>query len=119
MRADMDNDKLYPPGCVYIMVSESTITNSSCQEYFEVFITQALSIAPIDGPVIRDKVHRAILRRCESVELRFRERKFTSLGSALTIAIFTKSMLHDHLPSGYERATQLLYDGTQDTNYTP
>jgi hypothetical protein len=21
MRADMDNDKLYPPGCVYIMVS--------------------------------------------------------------------------------------------------
>jgi hypothetical protein len=31
-------------------------------------------------------------------------------------AIFTKSMLHDHLPSGYERATQLLYDGIDENN---
>jgi len=52
-----------------------------------------------------------MLRRCESVELRFRERKSALYGRLLTIALFTKSMLRDHLPSGYERATQLLYDG--------
>jgi len=28
------------------------------------------------------------------------------------IALFSKSMLNDHLPSHYERATQLLLDGS-------
>lgn len=41
---------------------------------------------------------------------------YRSLGGAgadvLTIpALFTKSMLKDHLPSHYERSTQLLFDG--------
>lgn len=29
------------------------------------------------------------------------------------IALFTKTMLNDHLPSHYERATQLLFDGVR------
>lgn len=29
----------------------------------------------------------------------------------LAIALFTKTMLNDHLPSHYERSTQLLFDG--------
>ena len=29
----------------------------------------------------------------------------------MLVALFTKTMLNDHLPSHYERATQLLYDG--------
>lgn len=31
-------------------------------------------------------------------------------------ALFTKSMLNDHLPSHYERSTQLLFDGMGQGN---
>ncbi|GMK55768.1 hypothetical protein CspeluHIS016_0208240 [Cutaneotrichosporon spelunceum] len=83
MRADMDNDKLFPPGSVYIM------------EYFDVFVT-----GDTDGEhSCKQQAQRVILRQCDSVEERFRE------------PLFSKTMLNDHLPSHYERSTQLLYEG--------
>lgn len=45
------------------------------------------------------QAQRVILRQCDSVEERFRE------------PLFSKTMLNDHLPSHYERSTQLLYEG--------
>lgn len=44
------------------------------QEYHEVFNTQALALPPEGSKEKQDKVYRALLHRCESVELRFRER---------------------------------------------
>ncbi|WVR07474.1 hypothetical protein IAU60_004516 [Kwoniella sp. DSM 27419] len=91
MRADMDNEKLYPPGMVYIM------------EHFDVFVTdEALVPATARGKekkVVHKQAHRVILRQCDSVEERFGE------------PVFAKSMLQNHLPSQYERSTQLLFDG--------
>ncbi|WRT68330.1 uncharacterized protein IL334_005306 [Kwoniella shivajii] len=90
MRADMDNEKLYPPGMVYIM------------EHFDVFVTDGTGTVvkgKDDRNVIHKQAHRVILRQCDSVEERFRE------------PIFAKSMLQNHLPSQYERSTHLLYEG--------
>ncbi|KAL1411307.1 hypothetical protein Q8F55_002258 [Vanrija albida] len=88
MRADMDNDKLYPPGMVYVM------------EYFDVFVTvDAEDRLSGDKATSSKRAQRVILRQCDSVEERFRE------------PLFSKTMLNDHLPSHYERSTQLLYDG--------
>ena len=44
------------------------------QEYHEVFSTQALALSSEGSKATQDKVYRALLHRCESVELRFRER---------------------------------------------
>ncbi|CAD6577846.1 MAG: hypothetical protein TREMPRED_002048 [Tremellales sp. Tagirdzhanova-0007] len=72
-------------------------------EYFDVFATvdsKDESSRTIGGKaIIHKQAHRVILRQCDSVEERFRE------------PLFTKTMLNDHLPSHYERSTQLLYDG--------
>ncbi|WWC71646.1 uncharacterized protein I206_105604 [Kwoniella pini CBS 10737] len=93
MRADMDNEKLYPAGMVYIM------------EHFDVYVTEdqadTLPGAALRGDkkTIHKQAHRVILRQCDSVEERFRE------------PIFAKSMLQNHLPSQYERSTHLLYQG--------
>jgi hypothetical protein len=114
MRADMDNDKLYPPGCVYIIVCHTPQKKLIEQEYHKVHGIKPLPLKFPEDASVKDKVYKAILRRCDSVELRFRERKSVLSGQILTIALFTKSMLRDHLPSGYERATQLLYDGIQE-----
>jgi hypothetical protein len=86
MRADMDNDKLFPPGSVYIM------------EYFDVFVTSD-EAGPASHSSSKQQAQRVILRQCDSVEERFRE------------PLFSKTMLNDHLPSHYERSTQLLYEG--------
>lgn len=99
MRADMDNDKLFPPGSVYIMVSSGGYgQEADAQEYFDVFVTADEVSA--DGKATSNKqAQRVILRQCNSVEERFRE------------PLFSKTMLNDHLPSHYERSTQLLYEG--------
>ncbi|KAK8854844.1 hypothetical protein IAR55_003583 [Kwoniella newhampshirensis] len=93
MRADMDNEKLLPPGMVYIM------------EHFDVFVTDGDELQgtggkqPREKKVVHRQAHRVILRQCDSVEERFRE------------PVFSKTMLQNHLPSQYERSTQLLYEG--------
>ncbi|WWC93611.1 hypothetical protein V866_000446 [Kwoniella sp. B9012] len=87
MRADMDNEKLYPPGMVYIM------------EHFDVYVTDDQPKVQGDKKIVHKQAHRVILRQCDSVEERFRE------------PIFAKSMLQNHLPSQYERSTHLLYEG--------
>ncbi|WVW85722.1 hypothetical protein I302_107760 [Kwoniella bestiolae CBS 10118] len=87
MRADMDNEKLYPPGMVYIM------------EHFDVYVTDDQPKNQGDKKIVHKQAHRVILRQCDSVEERFRE------------PIFAKSMLQNHLPSQYERSTHLLYEG--------
>nr|XP_031860024.1 uncharacterized protein CI109_004632 [Kwoniella shandongensis]KAA5527096.1 hypothetical protein CI109_004632 [Kwoniella shandongensis] len=67
MRADMDNDKLLPPGMVYIM------------EHFDVFVTDdeesqgSGGRMPKEKKVVHKQAHRVILRQCDSVEERFRE----------------------------------------------
>ncbi|CED85167.1 Predicted lipase/calmodulin-binding heat-shock protein [Phaffia rhodozyma] len=97
MRADMDNDKLYPPGRVYQM------------EHWTVFVTDK-HIPGSRHSVSPDKktskhnsshkeAHRIVLKAVEDVEKMFGE---------LT---FSRSMLQDHVPSRYEQGTQLLYDG--------
>lgn len=98
MRADMDNDKLYPPGSVYIM------------EYSDVFLTNSTATVSGDnngsssksGSNSSQRARRVILRLCESVRERFGELNFT------------KSMLKDHMPLHYERATELLIQGVQE-----
>lgn len=53
MRADMDNDKLYPPGKVYIMVSEcckEPTQSNDYQEYFAVYITGEAEESPESHP---------------------------------------------------------------------
>ncbi|KAL7418974.1 hypothetical protein Q5752_006658 [Cryptotrichosporon argae] len=90
MRADMDNDKLYPPGMVYIL------------EHFDVFVTdteEALGAGGRGKRITHRAAQRVILRQCDSVTERFRE------------PLFSKTMLNDHLPSHYECSTQLLYEG--------
>ncbi|WVQ99922.1 hypothetical protein IAU59_007065 [Kwoniella sp. CBS 9459] len=93
MRADMDNDKLYPPGTVYIM------------EHFDVTVTDSMAPQPATAGVMEQRLsttrqaHRVILRQCESVVERFRE------------PMFSKMMLQNHLPTQYERSTHLLYEG--------
>ncbi|ORX38577.1 hypothetical protein BD324DRAFT_367527 [Kockovaella imperatae] len=93
MRADMDNDKLYPPGNVYLI------------EYFDVCQTihERSTDTSTGQSVSERKARRVILRHCESVQERFRE------------PLFTKTMLNDHLPLHYERSTQLLADGLKNT----
>jgi hypothetical protein len=76
MRADMDNDKLYPPGCVYIMVCKMSQRKLIEQEYHKVHGIKPLPLKSPEDTSVKDKVYKAVLRRCESVELRFRERKF-------------------------------------------
>ncbi|KAK4689511.1 hypothetical protein P7C73_g601, partial [Tremellales sp. Uapishka_1] len=103
MRADMDNEKLYPPGMVYIMVClqqskgvrGGSHTNTR-QEYFDVFVTADPGTTTPSG---KNVSHKQAHRVCDSVQERFRE------------PLFTKTMLNDHLPSHYERSTQLLFDG--------
>lgn len=94
MRADMDNDKLYPPGSVYIM------------EYSDVFLTAASGSGSGGSGAEQGKssqrARRVILRLCESVRERFGELSFT------------KTMLKDHMPLHYERATELLIQGVQE-----
>ncbi|KAL7417827.1 hypothetical protein BDY24DRAFT_373037 [Mrakia frigida] len=94
MRADMSNEKLYPAGRVYTM------------EHWTVFVTADLPKPspnrgkPGDPKQFSHKeAHRVVLKLVEDVEKRFGE------------PVFSRSMLHDHLPSGYEMSTQLLYDG--------
>jgi len=83
------------------------------QEYHKIHGAKGSALQTNNDASVQNKVYKAILRRCESVELRFRERE-SKLREILMIALFTKSMLRDHLPSGYERATQLLYDGIHE-----
>ncbi|EIW67297.1 hypothetical protein TREMEDRAFT_64544 [Tremella mesenterica DSM 1558] len=84
MRADMQHDKLYPPGDVYIM------------ENFDVLVSRT---PPPGQPQAEPrKARRVLLRKCESVEERFRE------------PVFSKTMLRDHIPYHYEYSTRLLYE---------
>ncbi|KAN0063039.1 hypothetical protein ACQY0O_004202 [Thecaphora frezii] len=119
IRADMIEEKLYPPGEVY------------CIESFAVFVTPRMqpSSDPVDesrgnpthtststsapGTTTasasassssksseegRAEAHRVILRYCEDVEKRFSE------------PIFAKSMLRDHIPTNYELCMSLLFE---------
>uniref|UniRef100_V5F0V9 sn-1-specific diacylglycerol lipase n=2 Tax=Kalmanozyma brasiliensis (strain GHG001) TaxID=1365824 RepID=V5F0V9_KALBG len=99
IRADMDSDKLYPPGDVY------------CIESFAVFVTPSMSP---DSDIVFDRskesqgerraeAHRVILRYCEDVVKRFSE------------PIFAKSMLRDHIPTNYELCMSLLYESVIDS----
>jgi hypothetical protein len=74
MRADMDNDKLYPPGCVYIMVRLLPSLPLIEQEYHEIHGAKGSPLQSTKDTRVKNKVYKAMLRRCESIELRFRER---------------------------------------------
>lgn len=142
MRADMSNEKLYPAGRVYTMVSALCFFQSSLklvlilvrllsQEHWIVFVTpdapKQTSSRPKPGDpkqFSHKEAHRVVLKLVEDVEKRFGERqspfdlldarttrpKLTLSPSGLLVAVFSRSMLHDHLPSGYEMSTQLLFD---------
>jgi len=79
MRADMDNDKLFPPGTVYIMVCTltnrctRTVAHGFIQDHYDIFL-------PIQDEITKkvkqQKAHRVVLRQCDSVEDRFRESRF-------------------------------------------
>ncbi|SPO39358.1 uncharacterized protein PSFLO_04839 [Pseudozyma flocculosa] len=105
IRADMCEEKLYPPGEVY------------CIESFPVFVTPRMRPpgegatpssprtsspeSPQAGDGTEDgraEAHRVILRFCEDVEKRFSE------------PIFAKSMLRDHIPTNYELCMSLLFE---------
>lgn len=75
-------------------------------------------------PGIRFHADRQSLSRCDSVAERFRERECCpdyeyACQADLSPALFTKTMLRDHLPSHYERATQLLCSSPLTTHELP
>ncbi|GAA6061189.1 hypothetical protein JCM10212_002402 [Sporobolomyces blumeae] len=80
IRASSDNEKLYPPGTVYIV------------ENYTVFISSDSS----DGKYSRREGRRVLLRAVDDVERRFSE------------PIFSRSMLSDHSPVNYESNCDLL-----------
>ncbi|KAK0534610.1 hypothetical protein OC835_002634 [Tilletia horrida] len=92
MRADMKEEKLYPPGHVY------------CIESFAVFVTPRMSRSSAHSrkqdydrlAASKGQAHRVVLRYCEDVEKRFSE------------IVWSMSMLRDHIPTNYEFCTQLL-----------
>ncbi|KAM0751552.1 hypothetical protein T439DRAFT_324739 [Meredithblackwellia eburnea MCA 4105] len=85
MRAGHDNEKLYPPGTVYVM------------ESWTVFTTAESPDPKVKGSKYsRREGRRVILREVENVEARFSE------------PIFGRTMMSDHSPSGYEEQLELL-----------
>ncbi|WVF72728.1 hypothetical protein IAT40_007546 [Kwoniella sp. CBS 6097] len=95
MRADMDNDKLYPAGTVYIMEHFDVVVKNSVYPYRR----PGGPACQLDQKTISKQAHRVILRQCDSVVERFRE------------PMFSRMMLQNHLPTQYERSTHLLYEG--------
>ncbi|BGP37517.1 hypothetical protein JCM10449v2_001423 [Rhodotorula kratochvilovae] len=75
IRASSDNEKLYPPGSVYVV------------ENYTVFISSESSAS---GKYSRREGRRVLLRAVDDVERRFSE------------PIFSRSMLSDHSPREYE-----------------
>ncbi|GAA5863940.1 hypothetical protein JCM8547_005287 [Rhodosporidiobolus lusitaniae] len=81
IRANSDNDKLYPPGTVYVV------------EQYTVFITSESSAS---GKYSRREGRRVLLRAVDDVERRFSE------------PVFSRTMLSDHSPANYETCCDLL-----------
>ncbi|GAA6039615.1 hypothetical protein JCM8097_002215 [Rhodosporidiobolus ruineniae] len=81
IKAQSDNDKLYPPGTVYVV------------ENYTVFIASESSAT---GKYSRREGRRVLLRAVDDVERRFSE------------PVFSKSMLSDHSPVHYEACCDLL-----------
>jgi hypothetical protein len=106
----MDSDKLLPAGRVYQI------------EMSSVFFTAELSEEGSSSKqTTRKEGHRAVLREVGNVPARFGERGYrdrflryvetvADLSSTITAA-FTRTMLHDHLPSLYEATTRVLAEG--------
>ncbi|KAE8220486.1 hypothetical protein CF319_g5999 [Tilletia indica] len=94
MRADMKEEKLFPPGHVY------------CIESFAVFVTPRMSRSSMHSrqqdydrlAASKGQAHRVVLRYCEDVENRFSE------------LVWSMSMMRDHIPTNYEFCTQLLFE---------
>ncbi|GAA5954882.1 hypothetical protein JCM3765_007801 [Sporobolomyces pararoseus] len=80
IRASSDNEKLYPPGTVYVV------------ENYTVFISSESG----EGNYSRREGRRVLLRAVDDVERRFSE------------PIFSRSMLSDHSPKSYETNCDLL-----------
>ncbi|GAA5835382.1 hypothetical protein JCM11251_005219 [Rhodosporidiobolus azoricus] len=81
IRASSDNEKLYPPGTVYVV------------ENYTVFIASESSST---GKYSRREGRRVLLRAVDDVERRFSE------------PVFSKTMLSDHSPVHYEACCDLL-----------
>ncbi|CAD6973329.1 unnamed protein product [Tilletia controversa] len=94
MRADMKEEKLFPPGHVY------------CIESFAVFVTPRMSRSSMHSrqqdydrlAASKGQAHRVVLRYCDDVENRFSE------------LVWSMSMMRDHIPTNYEFCTQLLFE---------
>ncbi|GAA5955653.1 hypothetical protein JCM21900_005074 [Sporobolomyces salmonicolor] len=80
IRASSDNEKLYPPGTVYVI------------ENYTVFISSADGT----GKYSRREGRRVLLRAVDDVERRFSE------------PVFSRTMLSDHSPVHYENCVDLL-----------
>ncbi|SCV72741.1 BQ2448_4278 [Microbotryum intermedium] len=80
LRADNDNDKLYPPGNVFVV------------ENYTVFISSESR----PGQYARREGRRILLRAVDNVEKRFAE------------PVFGKTLFMDHSPTGYEENVDLL-----------
>ncbi|GAA5891465.1 hypothetical protein JCM5296_006543 [Sporobolomyces johnsonii] len=80
IRASSDNEKLYPPGTVYVV------------ENYTVFISSADGT----GKYSRREGRRVLLRAVDDVERRFSE------------PVFSRTMLSDHSPVHYENCVDLL-----------
>ncbi|GAA5989130.1 hypothetical protein JCM11641_007606 [Rhodosporidiobolus odoratus] len=81
IKASSDNEKLYPPGTVYVV------------ENYTVFIASESSAT---GMYSRREGRRVLLRAVDDVERRFSE------------PVFSRSMLSDHSPVHYEACCDLL-----------
>ncbi|KDE05852.1 hypothetical protein MVLG_03795 [Microbotryum lychnidis-dioicae p1A1 Lamole] len=80
LRADNDNDKLYPPGNVFVVENHTVFISSESRP----------------GQYARREGRRILLRAVDDVEKRFAE------------PVFGKTLFMDHSPTGYEENVDLL-----------
>ncbi|KAI9474859.1 hypothetical protein BDB00DRAFT_202752 [Zychaea mexicana] len=98
MRADMREDKLYPPSTIYLVESTAQLTDDP---FLAATTTKTRSNSSSNSSSKKKKkhAHMVVLNRCEDVQARFSE------------IMFARSMFMDHSPNMYENAIRQLCRG--------
>ncbi|KAI9258010.1 hypothetical protein BDA99DRAFT_573314 [Phascolomyces articulosus] len=103
MRADMREDKLYPPGTLYLIESTAQLTStaSSPKNYYSTTnaSTATKNASNGTGGGKKKHAHMVVLNRCDNVQARFSE------------IMFARTMFMDHSPNMYENAIRQLCRG--------
>ncbi|KAI7852929.1 hypothetical protein BDC45DRAFT_511843 [Circinella umbellata] len=112
MRADMREDKLYPPSTIYLIESTAQLTSFPPSNYYSNLTTPSRTTIKNSsnnnnnnnnnnggGGGKKKHAHMVVLKRCDDVQGRFSE------------ITFAKTMFMDHSPNMYENAIRQLCRG--------